>query len=218
LHEDENKDTKERKEKLSSGWENDQWTSLCRGRYNTVQGKANAGKAGYILIWQKCLSQVLGDHNVFEWSKREIGSSHDQGEERLSFARLGRLPLGGLVITTYWQFQNIYVFSLAGIGVPLANLLQLHLRRPGGRGMASTSLKLTRVSPHLLLLHSTTMIGKNKAEAEFYHHCTAPKPEQRQPGMMSFSQPYSSCILTIPHRARVISASMQAASARSSKD
>jgi hypothetical protein len=73
---------------------------LRRGRYNTVQGKANAGKAGYILIWQKCLSQVLGDHNVFEWSKREIGSSHDQGEERLSFARLGRLPLGGLVITT----------------------------------------------------------------------------------------------------------------------
>jgi hypothetical protein len=74
LHEDENKDTKERKEKLSSGRENDQWTSgalepmptLCRGRYNTVQGKANAGKAGYILIWQKCLSQVLGDHNVFE--------------------------------------------------------------------------------------------------------------------------------------------------------
>jgi hypothetical protein len=36
--------------------------------------------------------------------------------------------------------------------------------------MASTSLNLTRVSPHLLLLHSTTMIGKNKAEAEFYHH------------------------------------------------
>jgi hypothetical protein len=128
LHEDENKDTKERKEKLSSGRENDQWTSSCtvrdsgalepmptlrRGRYNTVQGKANAGMAGYILIWQKCLSQVLGDHNVFEWSKREIGSSHDQGEERLSLARLGRLPLGGLVINYLLAVPKYYVFSFS---------------------------------------------------------------------------------------------------------
>jgi hypothetical protein len=161
--------------------------TLRRGRYNKVQGKANAGRAGYILIWQKCLSQVLGDHNVFEWSKRKIGSSHDQGEERLSFARLGRLPLGGLVIiATYYLLLAVpkyLCFFFSRDRGALSKSLASALQRPGGRGMASTSLKLTRVSPHLLLLHSTTMIGKNKAEAEFYHHCTTPKPEQRRPGI-----------------------------------
>jgi hypothetical protein len=116
-------------------------------------------------------------------------SSGQSGRLDLPMIRGGEIKFCSFGTFTPWRPSNNYLLAVPKYlcfffsrdrGALSKSAASASAATRGGRGGPAG---LTRVSPHLLLLHCTTMIGKNKAEEEFYHHCTTPKPEQRRPGI-----------------------------------